>query len=280
MTEKPKAQVLMGGVGSPYTRKMLAVMRFRNIPYRFERQSRLFDDGGGNPHFPRRAQPKVPLLPTFYFEDEAGEEVAVTDSTPIIRRLEEEHEGRSVIPSDPVLAFVDLLLEDFGDEWLTKAMFHYRWYYEADIEKAGDILPLHGAVSADAQHRTVRARAADFPLALRGLQRNDPADDRSELRALRRAAGSAPHPPALPHGERPGSCDFAVYSQLTCLRCSIRRRRHTSWRITPGLCLRWSPRGPFATGCRRVTGWTWTTRPRRSSISLARWAESICPICR
>ena len=38
-------------------------------------------------------------------------------------------------------AFIDYLLEDFGDEWLTKAMFHYRWAYDADIEKAGQILP-------------------------------------------------------------------------------------------------------------------------------------------
>ena len=41
-----------------------------------------------------------------------------------------------------MVAFLDLLLEDFGDEWLTKPMFHYRWWYDADIEKAGDILPL------------------------------------------------------------------------------------------------------------------------------------------
>ena len=40
-----------------------------------------------------------------------------------------------------MLNFIDYLLEDYGDEWLTKAMFHYRWYYEADIERAGQILP-------------------------------------------------------------------------------------------------------------------------------------------
>ncbi|HBP14871.1 MAG TPA: glutathione S-transferase, partial [Gammaproteobacteria bacterium] len=56
-----------------------------------------------------------------------GELEAVVDSTPIIRRLESEIPGRSVIPEDPVIRFLDYLLEDYGDEWLTKAMFHYRW---------------------------------------------------------------------------------------------------------------------------------------------------------
>lgn len=39
------------------------------------------------------------------------------------------------MPQDPRLAFLSSLLEDYGDEWVTKAMFHYRWTY--DIEDAG-----------------------------------------------------------------------------------------------------------------------------------------------
>ena len=35
---------------------------------------------------------------------------------------------RSVIPTDSALAFINYLLEDFGDEWCTKYMFHYRWH--------------------------------------------------------------------------------------------------------------------------------------------------------
>ena len=34
------------------------------------------------------------------------------------------------------------MLEDFGDEWVTKYMFHYRWYFEDDANKAGTVLPL------------------------------------------------------------------------------------------------------------------------------------------
>ena len=32
------------------------------------------------------------------------------------------------------LAFINYLLEDFGDEWVTKYMFHYRWYFKEDAE--------------------------------------------------------------------------------------------------------------------------------------------------
>ena len=60
-------------------------------------------------------QPKVSLLPTFYLPDENGELAAVTDSSPIIRRLEREHVGRSLIPDDPALAFLDELIEDFAE---------------------------------------------------------------------------------------------------------------------------------------------------------------------
>ena len=51
------------------------------------------------------------------------------------------HSGRGVVPPDPAVAFIDALLEDYADEWLTKCMFHYRWAHAADIAKASAILP-------------------------------------------------------------------------------------------------------------------------------------------
>lgn len=124
---------LRGVPGSPYTRKMLSVLRYRHIPYRY-----LIRPHGRVEGLP---SPKVELLPTFYLPAEDGHLEAVVDSTPIIRRLEREVHGRSVVPTDPVLRYVDEFLEDFGDEWLTKAMFHYRWAFEADIAQAASILP-------------------------------------------------------------------------------------------------------------------------------------------
>lgn len=121
-----------GAPGSPYTRKMLAVLRYRRIPYRFIIGSHATE---GLP----RAKP--PLLPTFYLPDASGEVEAVTDSTPLIRRFEQDYDGRHVVPSDPALALLDALIEDYADEWLTKAMFHYRWTYAADIDRAARVLP-------------------------------------------------------------------------------------------------------------------------------------------
>ena len=141
---------LRGAPGSPYTRKMLAVLRFRRIPYRF-----LVGLWARDEDLP---SPKVNLLPTFYFDSHDGVE-AVVDSTPIIRRLENEYLGRSVIPEDPALAFVDCLVEDYADEWLTKAMFHYRWHYGADIELAGEILPRWRDLTASASEIAPRADA-------------------------------------------------------------------------------------------------------------------------
>jgi glutathione S-transferase len=108
---------MMGAPGSPYTRKMRAVLRYRRIPYLMILQN--------SPDAAALPPARVPLLPTFYLPNEDGEIVPVTDSTPLIRRFERAFEGRSIIPSDPALAFIDELLEDFADEWLTKCMFHY-----------------------------------------------------------------------------------------------------------------------------------------------------------
>ena len=122
---------LVGGTGSPYTQKMVALLRYRRIPYSIT---------WGQPETMCEAlgveAPKPTFMPTFFFE-EGGEVTAHCDSTPIIRRLEAEHAGRSVLPEDPALAFIDYLIEDFADEWCTKYMFHYRWHFAADADNAG-----------------------------------------------------------------------------------------------------------------------------------------------
>ena len=202
-----------GSPGSPYTRKMLAVLRYRRIPYRYIHGAH---EGAGD-----LPQPKVQLIPVFYFPDEHGGISAEVDSTPIIRRLEDEYAGRSLIPSDPVLAFLDYLFEDYGDEWLTKAMFHYRWYYADDIEMAGSVLPHYADVSQpDEQMAAMKKAFSERQISrLYVVGSNDttaPVIEGSYKRFLDVLNEHLKRYPFL-MGGRPGAGDFACFGQLTQL---------------------------------------------------------------
>lgn len=206
-------RVMLSGVpGSPYTRKMVALLRYRRIPYKLLQVARNSAD---------LPQPKVSLLPTFYFPDKEGVLTAVTDSTPILRRLEGTHEGRSARPSDPALALIDAILEDYGDEWLTKAMFHYRWAYAADIKKASYILPTWTvARQPDATLQAACKGIADRQIPrLRYVGSNPttgPVIEASYVRFLDLMEAHLTHHRFL-LGDRPAACDFAIYGQLTQL---------------------------------------------------------------
>ncbi len=204
--------LIVGSPGSPYTRKMLAVLRYRRLPYHFVHASKM---RGVLP------SPKVPLLPTFYFPDDAGTLVPMTDSTPIIRRLEGEHAGRSVIPADPALALIDALIEDYGDEWLTKAMFHYRWSFAPDIAKSATVLPnWFGQPLDNAALKTMGDGFAARQIGRLGYVGSNPVTAATIEASYTRLLAIldrhfARHPFLL--GDQPGTGDFAVYGQLTQL---------------------------------------------------------------
>ena len=107
MKSNQSAVTLSGAPGSPYTRKMLAVLRYRRIPYRYL----------VNNHLKSGLPPAKPaLLPTFYFPCEDGTMKAFTDSTPLIRTLETLFNDRQLLPPSPVMGMLDSLLEDYFDE--------------------------------------------------------------------------------------------------------------------------------------------------------------------
>ena len=199
-----------GSPGSPYTRKMLALLRYRRIPYRY-----LQSESDDLP------KPKVGLIPVFYFPGDNDELTAEVDSTPIIRRLEDEYPGRSVIPSDPAIAFIDYLLEDYGDEWLTKAMFHYRWYYDDDIDMAGSVLPHYGGVDEPDElmaemKELFSGRQISRLYVVGSNDTTAPVIEESYLRLLGCLNEHLKQHPFL-MGQRPGSSDFACFGQLTQL---------------------------------------------------------------
>ncbi|MCH2163006.1 MAG: glutathione S-transferase C-terminal domain-containing protein, partial [Phycisphaerales bacterium] len=186
---------------------------YRHIAYRM-----LFQ---GAPELSNYPQPKVHLFPTFYLPGETGKLEAVTDSTPLIRRFEREFPGRSVIPSDPAMAFLDLLLEDYGDEWLTKAMFHYRWAFQPDIDKAATILPLHMQIGlppadVDAMGRVFSGRQIERLRVVGSNEITGSVIEASYRRFLELFDAHLQQQPFL-MGGRPGSSDFACYGQLTQL---------------------------------------------------------------
>lgn len=204
---------LLGSPGSPYTRKMLALLRYRRIPYRMLWGS-YFDPLPGYP------VPKVKLLPTVYFASDQGRE-AMVDSTPIIERLEHLHPARSVRPDDAVLRFLDLLIEDFADEWLTKAMFHYRWHFAQDAANAGPLLTFW----QDPQLDDAQAREMSKAIAQRQISRlhvvGSSALTASVIESsFERVVGIMDRLIAqqgFVFGAQPAAADFAIYGQLTQL---------------------------------------------------------------
>ena len=207
---------LIGLPPSPYTRKMVSLLRYRRIPY-----SIIWGDPSVQLSARGIAKPKISLLPTFLLPDEAGDLQAVCDSTPIIRRLEAEVEGRSVIPTDPALAFIDYLLEDFADEWCTKYMFHYRWHQAVDADNAGTLLPLNQKVDMGVEqlnqfkpYVTDRQVGRLHVVGSNGV--TAPVIDASYRRLL---AAMELHLEQQPYllGKRPAASDFALYGQFTQL---------------------------------------------------------------
>jgi glutathione S-transferase len=205
---------IVGAHASPYSRKLRAVLRYRRIPFRWiVRNSK---DDIGTPDLP------VSLIPVLVFPTEGSERSrAMVDSTFQIRRLEELYRERSVIPPDPALAFVDALLEDYADEWLTKAMFHYRWAFAPDVAKASAILPRWGRIHAPddkvaALSEMFRQRQVGRLGVVGSSPTTAPVIEASYRRLLAALdARLARHPFVL--GDRPGSADFGLFGQLSQL---------------------------------------------------------------
>lgn len=206
---------LIGGTASPYTRKMVALLRYRHIPYaiRWGDPAVVLGELGIE-------KPRPVLHPTFLLPDGEGVKAAC-DSTPIIRDLEQHYPGRSVIPTDPALDFLNYLTEDFGDEWCTKYMFHYRWYPAEDADNAGTLLPLSmGLDMPEEAHRQFKAAFSERQIGrLYVVGSNDvtaPVIDASYRRFLAAMERCIAEGPFL-LGRRPAACDYALFGQLTQL---------------------------------------------------------------
>ena len=119
--------LIYGAELSPYSVKIRAYFRYKEIPHKW-----IIRDQKSNVEYKKFA--KLPIVPLVVTPEKTG----LQDSTPIIKLLEHEYQNKSVSPPETHTAFVARILEEYADEWLNKAMFHYRWRYENDQMSASE----------------------------------------------------------------------------------------------------------------------------------------------
>ena len=199
---------LYGAELSPYSVKVRAYLRFKGLAFEWLERSVSRQE-----EFTRYA--KLPLAPILVDADDN----AMQDSTPMIEALERAFPEPSIMPSDPALAFVSALIEDYADEWLNKAMFHYRWTYPSDQDSAAQrIIQMmyEGAPAPEGAEEAVKARMVGRLHHVGSSAETAPTIEASFMRllgllepCLRRRAYLL--------GARPSLADFGLAGQLTQL---------------------------------------------------------------
>ena len=228
---------VFGNVGSPYTQKILALLRYRNIPYTVS-----WGDVIHNLSLLNIDPPKPVLLPTMIFDSGNNKNIAKTDTTPIIRELEDMYKNKSVLPNTPTIKFLNYLLEDFADEWTTKYMFHYRWHFKKDADNAKKMLVLqHKSNIPDDVINQFSDVIADRQInRLWVVGSNDETAeliDNSYKRFLTLMENHLSINPFM-FGIRPSSADFGLYGQLTQLVGFDPTPRNIAYKQSPR-CVSW-----------------------------------------
>ena len=198
-----------GALGSPYSMKMRALMRYRRITHIWSHGS----------HVQQLAAEKglPPVIPVIEYPDGTFH----NDSTPVLYDLEVQHSARSVVPPDPAQAFIAHLLEDFGDEWLTKAMFGYRWLEEVDQVQmsrwlAFDALKGGGLDASQGNAEFFRNRQVGRMGIVGCTRENFPLIEASTRAVLQALEEHVVNEHCL-FGSRPSPAEFGIYGQLSQL---------------------------------------------------------------
>jgi glutathione S-transferase len=197
-----------GALGSPYSMKMRALMRYRRIPH-------LWVHGADSRDALSRV--KAPVIPVMEYPDGTFH----NDSTPLIYDLEVRHAERSVIPPDLAGAFIAHLIEDFADEWVTKAMFGYRWLEEVDQIQmsrwlAFDAMKGGGLATSRAFAEQFRARQVGRMAIVGCAAENFPLIEASTRAILGALEAHVVNRHCL-FGTRPSLAEFGMYGQLSQL---------------------------------------------------------------
>jgi glutathione S-transferase len=107
---------IIGAEMSPYSVKVRSYFRYKGIPHQW-----VLRNAASQAEYEKHA--KMPIIPLVITPEGTG----IQDSTPIIDQMEKRFPDPPIHPGEPVTRFVSALIEEFGDEWGNKWMFHHRW---------------------------------------------------------------------------------------------------------------------------------------------------------
>jgi glutathione S-transferase len=146
---------IIGAEMSPYSVKVRSYFRYKAIPHQWVLRS-----AASQAEFEKYA--RMPIIPLVVTPEGTG----IQDSTPIIEAMEKLYAVPSIHPDDPVAGFVSALIEEFGDEWGNKWMFHYRWARDVDqISSAGRLARMRAPNAREQEHEVlagkIRTRMVD-----------------------------------------------------------------------------------------------------------------------
>jgi len=142
---------IFGAELSPYSVKVRSYCRYKGIPHHWIIRSAAVQE-----EYQKYA--KLPIIPLVVTPEETG----LQDSTPIIEYLESLYPAPAIHPADPVTRFISALVEEFGDEWGNKWMFHYRWAREVDqLSAAGRIARMMMPMADEHQHAHLQAQVRE-----------------------------------------------------------------------------------------------------------------------
>jgi len=164
------------------------------------------------------AQIRPPVVPKIQFPDDSWH----VDSTPMVYELEERHPGqRSIIPEDTGLAFLSYLIEDMADEWMTKIMFHYRWWREVDQDYSSYWLACsHSEFApeemAQAAAKVFKERQVERLALVGSTETTRPVIEESFLQVLDIFETHLQESRFL-FGSRPALADFGIFGQFSQL---------------------------------------------------------------
>lgn len=200
---------IFGAELSPYSVKVRSYFRYKEIPHTW-----IVRDATTQEEAEKYA--KLPLIPVVVTPAEEG----LQDSTPIIEKIEARHPEPSIHPDDPDLAFVSALLEEYGDEWGNKWMFHYRWAREVDQDSAASrlaalMVPGIEGEAADGVAGMIKQRMVGRIWFVGSNEQTAPQIEDSFVETIGILDAHLAERPYL-FGGRPAFGDFGLFGQLYC----------------------------------------------------------------